>query len=895
MCPGVCEPGIATEFNTHLRKYRSDTNWILVELHEQRCNIIQRIADEYNAINHVNEALSIHTVMHMFSLAKNKSLGVDNEKEIEDAYSYLTQTQSMTAYFESVYEEYFTQYEANLINNLAESALLNLRIDPLAELDLSDWDNNALVLTETETNSIYPKLGEFFSLYFATNDRQSIVEYEEALSIFKKSDVLAQLKILVEKKLEQENFLVNFNKLTEENAQHYNLRLPTGISVEMLCTLNETLQNAQDNPQQIRQILTDNRKLVEKYPCLIASAVLANPKLWRYLPGTLRNHSAFLDSLIGKIDFVTQEKIQNGNADDTDSQIELLLMMIKPNYDFLKGYSSSFFLSNIEIALKLVAKNGFLYKYLSPALQNNKQVMDYALEQNPQVSKYFPENRQLQLNSNTDKLINLGVEFHNNWANSSLVERIDKSESVLSLLETEFVSLSTLTQLAQSLSPSELLWIIKARQQRGLQNLPELTEEGLNQFIEALELRDRGWEPNYLNFKRTIPPNSQHLDLNFSFNQRYHKELAQRCVARSNQWLTAFFAFQKQIPVYYKPFSGSEDVLDQLKLTGRIAFSFLKSIGESLLVLGRLGLNYAVTLLPPLIDFYLTPYLLFIVNSIAAYTGGLFLLWMLQLYGGSVIINNWLDNKFNPLVNLALFIIALSAPTFFITGILTLELVYLGCYVLAALIAASSAVFGTSWSLTEINTLASTALSHWLLANFYFVIHSIEAVIHFGLKLTVEWPKHFFALIVPWVTRSIASCSNTDSHAIGDDLLKIKVENSISRLLGSDSVSANLKGTVLESLWQKIQLDVKQSEGTLTFEKALNRKYIFSTDGKTCEKSFMEVAETHRQDKEGFNLNTTQTRYSFFCIKSKTSTASNLQNYADKWVDDDETPAIVLV
>lgn len=895
MGEGVCEPGIATEFNTHLRKYRSDTNWILVELHEQRCNIIQRIADEYNAINRVGEALSVHTVMHMFSLSKSKSLGVDNEKDIKDAYAYLTQTQSMTAYFESVYEEYFTQYEANLINNLAEYALLSLRMDPLAELDLSDWDNNELVLTETQTHSIYPKLGDFFGLYFAEDDRQSIVEYEEALSLFKKSDVLAQLKKLVEKRLEQENFLVNFNKLNKENVQQYNLRLPTGISVEVLCTLNEILQNAQDNPQQIRQILTDNRKLVEKYPCLIASSVLANPRLWRYLPRTLRNDSAFLDSLIDKIDFVTQEMIQNGSADESDSQIELLLMMIKTNGDLLSGYSSSFFLNNLEIALKLVAKNAFFYKYLSQELQDNKQVMDYALKQNPGVSKYFPENRQLHLNGLSAKLINLGVDFNTNWENSSLLERIDKSESVLSLLEKELLSLSTLTQLAQSLSPSELLWIIKARQQTGLQNLPELTEEGLNQFIDALELKEKGWVPNYLDFKRTIPKIGQSLNQNFSVKETYNRELARRCVARSNQWLTAFFAFQKQIPVYYKPFSGLEEVLDQLKLTGRIAFSFLKSIGESLLVLGMLGLDYAVTLLPPLIDFYLTPYIAFTIDSLAAYTGGLFLLWMLQLYVGSDIINNWLDNKYNAFVNLVLFITALAIPTSFITGIFTLELVYLGCYLFAALIAASSAVFGTSWSHAEINTLASTALSHWLFASLYFLVSSAQAVYHLGWKLMFEWPKHFIALIVPWVTRSIASCSNMDSPANGEDLLKIKVENSISRLLESESVSANLKGTVLESLWQKIQVDVEQSNGTLTFEEALNRKYTLSTDDKTCIKSFMDVAETHRSDKEGFSLDTTQTRYSFFCIKSKTSTASNLQEYADKRVDADEAPAIIVV
>ncbi|USQ14887.1 DUF4116 domain-containing protein [Legionella lytica] len=894
MSPGVCEPGIATELNTHLRKYRSDTNWILVELHEQRCNIIQRIADEYNTINNVGESLSIHTVMHMFNLAKNKSLGVGNEKEIQDAYTYLSKTQSMTAYFESVYEEYFSQYEANVINNLAEYALLSMRMDPLAELDLTEWDNNnALVLTESETLSLYPKLGEFFGLYFAEDDRQSIVEYDETLSIFKKSDVLAQLKSLVEEKLKRENFLVNFNDLNKENAEGYGLRLPTGISVEVLCTLNEMLQNAQNNPQKIREILTDNKKLIEKYPCLIAIAVLANPKLWRYLPRTLRNNSDFLDSLIGKINFAIEEMIQKGTIEQVDSLIELLLMMSKPTGDLLSGYSSSSFLNNREIALRLVTKNGLFYKYLSPDLQESQEIMDYALLQNPGVSKYFPDNRQLQLNSDTNKLINFEVPFYQNWENNSLLERMDKSESVLSLLDTEFLSLSTLTQLAQPLSPRELLWIMEARRQKGFANLPELTEEGLNQFIEALELTENGWEPNYLGFKRRTPQHSQHLNQDFSFNQTYKKALAKRCVADSNQWLSAFFAFQKQIPVYYKPFSGLEEVWEQLKLTRRIAFSFLKSIGETLIVLGTLGLNYAVTLLPPLIDFYFAPYIALIINCAAAYTGGLFLLSMLQLYVGSVMINNWLDNSINAFVNIVLFITALAIPTLFTTWMLTLEMVYIGCYLLALAIAASSSIFGTQWSFAEINTLTSTALNHWLFASLYLIISSIQTVGYF-LNLMVEWPRHFFAMTIPWVTRTLASCFNTESPAIGEDLLKIKVENSISRLLESDSVSANLKASVLESLWKKIQQDVEKSQGTLTFEMALNRQYTLTTNLNTCQKSFMDVAEMHRSDKEEFNPHTTQTRYSFFGIKLKTSTASNLKEYAVENVEIDEPPALVF-
>ncbi|MFJ1267162.1 DUF4116 domain-containing protein [Legionella lytica] len=891
---GVCEPGIVTELNTHLRKYRSDTNWILVELHEQRCNIIQRIADEYNTINTVAESLSIHTVMHMFSLAKNKSLGVENEREIEDAYAYLSQPQSMTAYFESVYEEYFTQYEANVINNLAEYALFNMRIDPLAELDLTDWDNNALVLTEEKTNSLYPKLGEFFALYFALDDRQSIVEYDATLSIFKKSEVLAQLKKLVEEKLKQENFLVNFNDLTKENVAGYELRLPTGISVEVLCTLSEMLQNAQDNPQQIRRILTEKRKLIEKYPYLIANSVLANPKLWRYLPGTLRNNSDFLDSLIGKINFACDEMIQKGTMEQADSLIDLLIMMSKPTSDLLSGCSSSIFLNNREIALRLVTKNGIIYKYLSSALQESQEIMDAALLQNPEVSKYFPANRQLQLNSNVAKLINVEAQFYQNWENNSLLEIMDKSENVLRLLETEFLSQPTLTQLAQPLSPSELLWIMNARRQKGLPNLPELTEEGLNQFIEALGLTGNKWEPNYLAFKHRTTKNSQNLNQSAPFNHTYKHVIATRCVVRSNQWLSAFFAFQKQIPVYHKPFSGLEEVWEQLKLTGHIASSFLKSISETLIVLGTLGLNYAITLLPPLIDFYFTPYIELIINGAAAYTGGLFLLSMLQLYVGSVMINNWLGNSENELVNIVLFITALLIPSSFITWMLTLEMAYIGCYLLATVIAASSSIFGTQWSLAEINTLASTALDHWLFPYYYIIISSFQTVGYF-VNLMVECPRHFFAMTIPWITRTLASCFNADHSAIGEDLLKIKVENSISRLLESDSVSANVKGSILESIWQKINQDVQHSNGTLTFEIALNRKYTLTTDNHTCEKSFIDVAEMRRSDKEGFNLHTPQTRYSFFGIQSKTSTASNLKEYAIENGDIDEPPTLVFV
>ncbi len=68
---------------------------------------MQRIADEYNASHNVGAGLSIHTVTHMFELAKMYELGVDYEKSTKDPY--IIDTGSMTAYFESCFINYFSR------------------------------------------------------------------------------------------------------------------------------------------------------------------------------------------------------------------------------------------------------------------------------------------------------------------------------------------------------------------------------------------------------------------------------------------------------------------------------------------------------------------------------------------------------------------------------------------------------------------------------------------------------------------------------------------------------------------------------------------------------------------------------------------------------------------
>lgn len=882
--PDVCEPGITTEFNAVLRKYRKDSNWIVVELHEYRCNIIQRIADEYNAFNGVTDAFSIHTVMYMFQLAKDKLIGVSSEKEIEDIFTASSGSEEKKAYFNSVYQGYFAEYEQNLETNLTLHLLQQFKTQVLSSndnltVDIASWEANPLLIPEQTIQLINERCNEFLEVHFS---EEVLVDFitqndKDEFVLASKKDIEVKLRRLVKEKLIQDQYLVHYDDLTPDNVESFELRLPDGMTGKELCQLQEKLTDAKNNPEQLLALIKNNKSFVQKYPYFIAKSLLDTPQTWYFLPANVKNDLDFIDGLLSYIDSsLSQLEDSEGALISAKPLIDFLLHVVKDNPDVLKTHPFHF-LSNKTIALTLLKRNGLLYKYLPDNLQHDAEICACAVGQNAAVIDYLPDNRSTSLAEKRIILEDLGLTFSR--MGTEVLLSLDKTQNAITLLTTEVVPITKLIQLAQPLTPLELLDIIKLRNEKGLAEFPGFDELALKGFISALSLDDKQWDTTFLDFKRRNMQKFQTVEKGILLSTDQRESLAMQCIAESNKWVAAFLTYQNNMPNYLLPFNNSDAVYQQLLMTYKLLHSLLRSIKAMCIVLAKTALAYLLWLLTQMIGLALTA-IAAIGTPLLLANLGVFTALFLQLFIARLLLQCvWPD--LTSLIWFCLGVLALISTTGFIALVIEMEVAF-AVYVLGAAIGMlTSNLFGLNWTFSEINSRARAILFYGIFADVHLLFSFITTCWTLVQSVLLVWPNHVFSMIVPWVTRTLVTFNSLESRLDGDALLKVKVEGSIQRLLGHDAASAKQKGQVLESLWDRIEKDVEQSKGRLSLKGALNRKYSVSVDGVDYhQKSFMEIAAIPRGDAM-FSLNNTKS-YSFFGYNPKTTTEKILQAYATK-------------
>ena len=106
------------------------------------------------------------------------------------------------------------------------------------------------------------------------------------------------------------------------------------------------------------------------------------------------------------------------------------------------------------------------------------------------------------------------------------------------------------------------------------------------------------------------------------------------------------------------------------------------------------------------------------------------------------------------------------------------------------------------------------------------------------------------------------------------DTVAARCERSIERLLFTkEDASANQKGTLLATLWDKVQ-EEGPWDSEVTLKGRLNKKYEVTYQGQARQLSFSEVASTKRQYADRFNLDEPQSVYGFFAQARATTTDS---------------------
>ena len=843
MDPNICEPGIITRFDDALESFRADTNWIINHLHQHRRLIIQQIADEYNTKNSIDEGWSVHTVGYMFKLAQEQHFCLKQEADIQDIHLPSENKNAMRSYFNQVAPGKFEQYERDVVSNLTQhimyeiGACLHLQGEQLYQ-----WVQNTITLSQPQLvalgNLLEDKLHKTLEDFVVEDD-----EYN--FQIIAKPDCAQVVQQLVEKKLIGDGYLTPLNEI--KRSSYRDLFLLAGETIEMLLQFKGIMIKKDQYLRKIAIFAQNNPFFLVNYPNALTELILENPDLWTLLPKSLRSNSILIDACVAIIDNLLTKAIET--EDDSIISIaklvDCLWVITKSNPNYLKQLNPRLF-ADESIALNLVAKDGLLLKYVSDELWASSKVVETAQAKNANAVYYADGSQDLLYEFYTTQYRSLPeslAEFLPNpdisESNAPLIANLEKMQNILKLIQTRSISSGKLIRLAQCLHPTELLAIIKLRQDNQLPPLPHGDAVKLQQFNQAVN-HSLWQDSGFLALKRELANSVKPANYWPFLSKDVEKDVARECLEQSNQWYLAFIAYQKKFPGYAAAFNTYADVLSQLKLSTNSLLKLVASMARLLLWDG--GKILAACL-----------------SIIACGMGEMIFLAYSNIAFNFILANAGL---MLPIIPLSL-MLAYCCHKFLSPEMRALEI--------TALLLFSPLL------LPAFALIADVLLSFAWMALFGSVILFFKAAIHHLLEI----PSLLSDAFLPWITRAFATFTHQKPviNFTDDEILKNDIENSILRLIESDEPSAVQKGELLTNLWE--QIEVEHAAGTVNYSQALNKNYTVPVAGKMLDISFWEAANATRQDSYSFNPKAPDTRFSFFGLRGQSTTASQLRQHVD--------------
>ncbi len=174
-------------------------------------------------------------------------------------------------------------------------------------------------------------------------------------------------------------------------------------------------------------------------------------------------------------------------------------------------------------------------------------------------------------------------------------------------------------------------------------------------------------------------------------------------------------------------------------------------------------------------------------------------------------------------------------------------------------------------SLSELYTIISAGYEIFRTTEFALLVQIFQFCVEIVSKLS-EWPMLFVAAFAPWFTRLYATALHTKETDMAS-----KVEESIVRLLNRDEPSAIQKGELMQSLWEVAQRDQVTPGDNRRLQANLSKRYTIV--GQKEPLSFWEVASTRRVDDVLFEPKAPDTRFSFFGLRGRPTTMSELKPF----------------
>jgi hypothetical protein len=327
---GLCEPGLATRCNELLVQFRSDMSWIDSELFKQRKNIIKLLADEYNASHRVSESLSVHTHMCMQQFSEIFKLGADDDVKIADVYLRVSSTKPMEDYFKANYQTRFKVYQKEYLDGLM-AHLWSVFEKDYKDKFSTDGQRRIKVLDGKFIGSDFVPspnttlLKEFLGKYLEGDDSLNslVIEDEETSEYCLKStdEFKNGLREALLKKLVNDGFLINRDKLSEENVKCLHLFYDENISQHLMKAFLVDFGNR------------DIAKNVDKYSDILmantdflADLILSDTIQLDFLSKHFKHHHAFIRGLIKSI---------NISEDQLFLKLSLEIMNMNTGYYFL--------------------------------------------------------------------------------------------------------------------------------------------------------------------------------------------------------------------------------------------------------------------------------------------------------------------------------------------------------------------------------------------------------------------------------------------------------------------------------------------------------------------------------------------------------------------------------
>lgn len=825
------EKGLRTRFEWILQQFRKAPDWVSNVLCKTRCNLLQRMQQDYSDTHKVDDALRIQVLNVMSELADEQGLGINLQHYFKDSYTAFTDKESITHYFLKQYPRLFiTEYEEPVVDILCQH-LLSEMVTLFGPVGIN-WETQPIIISEEMLHTFGRYLASRLSMPDIDAHSLGILDNKYPYTLKIKGACLGIIRVLIKQKLLNEGYLIPFEQITSENLAVANiLKLRKNERLSSIIDFKEGLATYNgDNGSEIAQLMMRHTKTLLHYPELLLSQIENHPSLLLLLPQELKTNPCFLEQSIKLLDRLLVTALDSRDDRRINQLLSCLFRLTTEDSSFLSKLSIQL-LNDRRIAYELVSIDGLLLRILPPVLKRDQDIVDQAIKQNPLAFLYT--NHFINLNNqmmalamrdmdmvggipgsrreynkaveqNYASLYNcLPVELQSDFPQSfqltiannariaQLITCMRQIKAIHTLINAETLSSNSVIALTQALSPLLLIKIIKQRKALSLPPLPYCDDfTVVDSFYNALKEKDIDcWQEGYASVKK------QACELNrvyFGYDETYEKS-AVGYLARTDSWFIAMLQHQRYLTGSFKNWEQFwSQVLLALKTTAALVFSIAK-----LAVVGIAGISLAI-----------------FVNVLIA--------------------------KLVPLtVFFGLLLFAVIGP-------------------LAASYIGNRALMGTTLALSLItSTIAALDV--------YIVTGTVIFYVYEGLKLPFLI-KELINANITLLMRSIKyifSSSDWKQTPLPDADLSRKCEDSIMRLKMIDNPSAQEKARVLETILKEINHDMREglSKGTILPEQIeselarhLNVPYTMSYQGKRYQVSFYQIASIRRSNSMQFKI-----------------------------------------